>query len=399
MPTPSAPDRPLRWPNEPAQGGWYTAAEELALSKAWAESADPVHTGWRAKNYEMRFEDAVAAYCQVPYAVAYNSGGAALEMTLHALDLQPGDEVISCAINFVGTHLAVINQGGRLVLGEPDPLSLNLDPADTKRLLTPRTRAIVLTHWNGQPADVQPFLDLAAAHPHPVHGPPLVIVDAARAMGARTPSAAVVGAEGHATLFSFQAKKPMTTLGLGGMVVTADEALARRLRNLRSYGKGRTWGTCLKMTKAQSAVGLVQLARLDEMNDARIARAHARIAALADIDELTLPPVVHDRRHLYYRFNLLVPETWSVQRRDALIRAMAGRGLGSIVADPPTYRRHALIREHTAGQRCPRADALADRLLCPFLHAQTPQPEEREIQQIIRSATRAVTHQALRSGR
>ncbi|WP_446040140.1 DegT/DnrJ/EryC1/StrS family aminotransferase [Streptomyces sp. SID1121] len=378
---------PLRWPVEPAQGGWYTDAEHGAAHQVFAESAD-WRTGWRPEPYVSRFEEAFAAHAGAGFAVAFNSGGTALEMVLHDLQLAPGDEVISCALNFVGAHVAVIGQCGTLILAEPDPLSLNLDPSDTERVITPRTRVILLTHWNGMAADVRPFLDLAQRHPHPVHGPPLVIVDAARACGGTTPSGAPVGAEGWATIFSFETKKLMTTLGQGGMVTTNDPGLEERLRRLRTYGRSRHWGTNQLMTKAQAAVGLIQLARLDEMNDARIAQAHRRTTALADIPELTPPPVLHGRRHLYYRHNLLVPDTWAGAGRNDLMDVLAERyGLGSIVNDPPTYLGHDLVRHHTAGQRCPRAEQLAARLLCPCSHPQISRPEEEQINDAIRHAT------------
>src|SRR5206468_2673128 len=156
----------------------------------------------------------------------------AMDQVVACLDLQPGEEVISGAVNFPGPHLSVIRAGARLVLAEPDPATLNLDPAHVAQLVTPRTRAIVVTHMNGLPADMAALLDLAERHPHPEHGPLRIIVDAARALGATTPLGPV-GRAGWATVFSFQSKKAMTTLGEGGMVTTLDEELAVRLRRLR----------------------------------------------------------------------------------------------------------------------------------------------------------------------
>ncbi|WP_234349874.1 aminotransferase class I/II-fold pyridoxal phosphate-dependent enzyme [Streptomyces sp. WM4235] len=354
--------------------------------------SDGWRTGWRSADYVTAFETAFAQYTGADQAIAFNSGGTALEMILRTLRLRPGDEVISCAVNFVGPHIAVIGQGGQLVLAEPDPVTLNLDPADTERAMGPRTRAILVTHWNGATADIARFTELAARRPHPVHGPPRVIVDAARACGGRTPSGARVGAEGWATLFSFESKKLMTTLGQGGMVTTNDPALARQLEDLRTYGGREGWGTNQLLTKAQAAVGMVQLARLDDMNAARIARAHARTAALADIPELDLPPSLDESRHLYYRHNLLLPEEWAGGRRDELMNTLAARyGVGSIISDPVTYLAHGLIRHHTLGQCCPRAEQLAARLLCPCLHPQMTSTEEALIRDSIRAATADIT--------
>ncbi|MBG7704813.1 DegT/DnrJ/EryC1/StrS family aminotransferase [Streptomyces sp. MC1] len=366
----------LRWPVEPAQGGWYTDAERSALREVEAES-DDWRTGWKPSAYTDAFEAAFAQSTGAGAAVAFNSGGTALEMVLRYLCLRPHDEVISCALNFVGPHIAVIGQGGRLILGEPEPVTLNLDPADVERRMNPRTRAILVTHWNGAVADLRPFLELAENHPHPVHGPPVVIVDAARACGGITPSGARVGAEGWATVFSFESKKLMTTLGQGGMVTTNDLALAERLRTLRAYGGRAHWGTNQLMSKAQAAVGMVQLSRLEEMNQARIQRAHNRSAALSNVDQLTVPPDLSGGRHLYYRHNLLVAESWAGQGRTELMNRLATEyGVGSIISDPVTYLSHDLIREHTRGQHCPRAEQLAARLLCPVFHPQISPHDE-----------------------
>ncbi|MFD8984095.1 DegT/DnrJ/EryC1/StrS family aminotransferase [Streptomyces sp. NPDC059564] len=377
---------PLKVPVEPAQGGWYTAAEYDAVRLA-VTASDDWRTGWRSAEYVSGFEDAFADYTGASRAVAFNSGGTALEMVLRALAIRSGDEVISCAINFVGPHLAVIGQGGRLLLAEPDPRTLNLDAADTERLMGPHTRAILITHWNGAIADIRRFTELAALHPHPVHGPPAVIVDAARACGGRTPSGKRVGAEGWATVFSFESKKLMTTFGQGGMVTTGDHDLAERLRALRTYGGRDGWGTNQMLTKIQAAVGLVQLARLDGMNAARISRAHERTAALTDIPELVLPPMLGESRHLYYRHNLLVPPSWAGEGRDELMNVLATRyGVGSIISDPVTYLGHGLIRAHTAGQQCPRAEQLAARLLCPCLHPRMEPADEDLVRDSVRAA-------------
>ncbi|MFF4188080.1 DegT/DnrJ/EryC1/StrS family aminotransferase [Streptomyces sp. NPDC001691] len=381
----------LRWPAEPAQGGWYSAAEHRAIARLLTASQD-WRVGFKPAEYVARFEASFAHYTGTEHAVAFNSGGTAMEMVLRHLTLEPGDEVISCAMQFVGPHLAVINQGGRLVLAEPDPVSLNLDPVDTERVMSTRTRAIIVTHWNGAVADLRPFLDLAARHPHPVHGPPVVIVDAARACGGRTAAGTRVGADGAwATVFSFESKKLMTTLGQGGMVTTGDPELADRLRWLRTYGGTQHWGTNQLMTKAQAAVGLVQLERLDAMNQARITVAHERGRVLADVPELTLPPLLDDGQHLYYRHNLLVPDAWAGEGRDRLMEVLAVRyGVGSIISDRPAYQFHRHVAEHVGAARCPRADRLAARLLCPCLHPQMSPAEQAEISDAIRGATAEV---------
>ncbi len=202
-----------------------------------------------------------------------------------------------------------------------------------------------------------------------------------------------MGREGWATIFSFESKKLMTTLGQGGMVTTDDQNLAERLNRLRTYGGRDQWGTNQMLTKAQAAVGLVQLQRLDEMNDARIARAHQRTRLLAETPHLTLPPTIHDRQHLYYRYNLLVPEHWAGHGRDLLMETLAAdHGVGSLINDLLTYDGHQYISGHTADQRCPHAEQLTARLLCPVLHPLISEDEETEICRAIRDATEHVAN-------
>ncbi|MFD7027453.1 DegT/DnrJ/EryC1/StrS family aminotransferase [Streptomyces sp. NPDC059917] len=355
------------WADEPALGATYTQEEINAVIEALQESIDP-HVGFRAKKHEMAFEDAFAASCEARFAVAYNGAGTALDMVLRCLNLQPGDEVISGALNFVGTHLAVTGQGGKLVLSEIDPNTLNLDPADVESRITDRTRAILVTHMNGLPADMDVLEDIVSRNLNPVHGPAKLIVDAARACGADD-GAGPVGARGWASVFSFQSKKLMTTLGEGGMVTTQDAGLAANLRRLRSFGKNQHWGSNYKMTKLQAAVGLVQLGRLGSMNDARIRLARRRSELLRAVHELTVPPELPGRRHVYYRYNLLVPEDWAGQLRDRVRqRLREEHGIGSVVADPPTYLTHPGIREHLGKPSFPVSESTAARLFCPPLH-------------------------------
>lgn len=127
------------------------------------------------------------------------------------------------------------------------------------------------------------------------------------------------------------------------------------------------------------------------MNAARVTRAHERTAAFADIPELVLPPTLDEDLRLYYRHNLLVPEAWAGQGRDELMDVLAARyGVGSIVSDPVTYLGHDLIRTHTTGQHCPRAEHLAARLLCPCLHPQMTPDEEAQVRDAIRRATAGI---------
>jgi perosamine synthetase len=156
---------------------------------------------------------------------------------LACLGSQPGDEVVSCAINFPGTHLAVLGAGLRLMLCEPDPLTLNLDPADLAARVTHRTVAVLVTHMNGLPADIGAITATAQRRAAELGiTSPRIVVDAARALGAATPAGRVGGDGAWITMFSFHRKKLMTTLGEGGLLTTDCPATAQALRRLRSFG-------------------------------------------------------------------------------------------------------------------------------------------------------------------
>ncbi|MBM4034111.1 MAG: DegT/DnrJ/EryC1/StrS family aminotransferase [Planctomycetes bacterium] len=313
------------------------------------------------------FEDAFARYCGTAHAVSLSTASVGLDLAMACLDLEPGDEVIVPAVNFRASALAVLGRGGRVVFCDADDRTFCADPEDVERRMTPRTRAIVPTHMNGLSADVDALLAVAERHPHPKHGPPKVIGDAARACGGGYKGTRI-GKRGWCTVFSFHTMKLMTTLGEGGMVTTDDAALAERLRALRQWG-GDGWGSSFKLTKPQAAVGLVQLRRLDEMLARRVALARQRSRLLDGVPGLTLPYEPPGYAHTFYLYTLLVPREWAGPKRDRLMAIMEqDYGVGCVVANPPTYSGHAFIRAQTAGQVLPRSEELGGRLFCVALH-------------------------------
>ena len=355
------------YPGLPALGGWFTEEEVEAVTQALRESMD-----WRVGFSGPQigeFEQAFADYCGVEHAIALNSCGTGLDIAFMALDIEPGDEVISPAITFKATHLAILGQGAKLVLCETDPKTFNLDPADVERRMTPRTRAILAVHNNGLSAFMDDLADIAARHPHAKHGPAKVIGDAARAVGADY-RGTKVGKKGWMNIFSFQTTKNMTTLGEGGMITTDDLEAARRAQAYRSFGAGTgLWGTNYRMTKLQAVAGLVQLRRLDEMNSRRTDRARGLTARLQAVPEITTPCEPPDCNHIYYGYTVLVPPDWAAQRRDALCALLNDDyGVGTVVMNDVTPVQHPLIAQHVQGQQTPVSDLLGKRLFCVSLH-------------------------------
>lgn len=357
----------VAWKGEPQLGAWYTEEEIEATVKAIRDSMDPnVGFGFITKEIT-DFEEAFARYCGTQFAVSLSTASVGLDLAVACLDLEPGDEVIVPAVNFRASALAVLGRGGTVVFCDADERTLCADPADVERRITPRTRAILPTHMNGLSADVDALLAVAERHPHPKHGPPRVIGDAARACGGGC-KGTKIGKKGWCTVFSFHTMKLMTTLGEGGMVTTDDAALADRLRALRQWG-GAGWGSSFKLTKPQAAVGLVQLRRLDAMLARRRELALQRSRLLDGVPELTLPCEPPGYRHTFYLYTLLVPREWAGPKRDRLMALLEqDYGVGAVVANPPTYLSHPFIRERTAGQVLPRAEELGGRILCVALH-------------------------------
>ena len=211
------------------------------------------------------FERAVAEYVGVAEAVAVNSGTSGLHLCLAALDIGPGDEVITTPFSFVASANCALYQGARPVFADIDPRTLNLDPARVEDRITPRTRAIVAVDVFGQPADIEALGAIAKRNGL------ALIQDACEAIGAER-NARRVGGQARAAVFAFYPNKQITT-GEGGMIVTDDPAYARVLRSMANQGRDDdgTWmnhvrlGYNYRLDEMSAALGLAQIGRIDEI--------------------------------------------------------------------------------------------------------------------------------------
>ncbi len=368
--------RAVMWWGEPNFGSWYTEEEIEAVVAAIRES---MH--WSAgfgpdPETVTEFEKAFADYCGARHAVAVTNCGTGLDMAMICLDLQPGDEVICPAINYKASQMIVLGRGGKVVFCDIDPETLNADPADVEKRITPNTRAICPVHLTGLAAPINELLDIAERHPHPVYGPPKIIGDAARSCGASY-HGIKVGAREWATSFSFHSQKLMTTLGEGGMVVTNDDKVAARMRDLCHYGGEYDWGMNFRMNKVQAAAGLVQLKRLDDMNTRRRQVAHRRHTLLAGVPEITLPYEPPGYEHLFYVYPVLVQPDWAGEKRDRILSIMQEKyGIVCSVTNRPTYRRWSYIAEKCGIPDLPVSEDVGRRLFCPPLHPQLTEEQE-----------------------
>jgi dTDP-4-amino-4,6-dideoxygalactose transaminase len=262
--------------------------------------ADCLRSGWLTMGPRTQaFEAAVAEWTSAPHAVAVSSGTAALHLACAALGLGPGDEVILPAFTFLATAHAPRYVGARPVLADVvSPRAPNLDAADVERRITSRTRAVIAVHMCGYPADMPALQALCAERG--LH----LIEDAAQALGARVSlEGALAGTSGALGCLSFFSKKQLC-LGEGGMVLTGDEELARRVRLLRSHAMtSGTWdrhrghedsydvvdiGFNFRLDEPRAALGLSRLPRVSEAIEHRRAVVRAYRERLAGLDGLTL---------------------------------------------------------------------------------------------------------------
>jgi dTDP-4-amino-4,6-dideoxygalactose transaminase len=243
------------------------------------------------------FEQEFATFCSRRYGIGVNSGTSALHLSLLAADIGPGDEVITSPFTFVATAAAIHYTGARAVFVDIDPETYTLDPARLEAAITPRTRAVIPVHLYGQTADMAPILEIAQRHGI------MVVEDACQAHGAeyRGRRAGALGALG---CFSFYPGKNLGAYGEGGMVVTDDPDLARRIRMLRDWGAETKNHHILKgynyrLESLQAAVLRVKLRRLDAWTDAR-RQAARRYDALLAGGPIAPPVERDDSRHVFH---------------------------------------------------------------------------------------------------
>lgn len=271
------------------------------------------------------FEQEFAAACSAAHGIGTSSGTSALHLALLAAGVGPGDEVITTPFTFVATVAAIQYAGATPVLADIDPATFNIDPAAVAAAITPRTRAIVPVHLYGQPADMDPIVALAREHGL------VVVEDAAQAHLAEYRGRRA-GSLGDLACFSFYPAKNLGACGEGGMVVTSDDAHARRLRLLRDWGAERKYhhvvkGFNFRLEGLQGAILRVKLRHLERWTERRRAIAARYRELLADAD-VTLPVEMPWARHVYHVFTIRSRE------RDRLRDALLERGVATGVHYP-----------------------------------------------------------------
>jgi dTDP-4-amino-4,6-dideoxygalactose transaminase len=336
-----------------------------------------MQSGWFLLGQELQaFEQEFAAYVGVKHCIGVGNGLDALQLIVRGYDIGPGDEVIVPANTYIATWLAVSYAGATPIPVEPDPTTYNLDPARIEAAITPRTRAIMPVHLYGQPAEMQPILEIARAHGL------RVIEDAAQAHGARY-RGQPVGGLGDAAGFSFYPGKNLGAFGDAGAITTNDDALAARMRTLRNYGSQVKYyneekGFNSRLDEFQAAILRVKLRHLDEWNARRAELAALYLRALEPLG-LTLPVTP---AHIEPVWHLFVIRT---AQRDELQQQLTAAGIGTLIHYPLPPHLQQAYRElpYEAGS-FPISEAIAQEVLSlPIGPHLTPGDAEQVIEAVI----------------
>ena len=315
-----------------------------------------LESGWYILGPEVEaFEAEWAAYCEAKHAVGLANGLDALTLALRALDIGPGDEVIVPSNTYIATWLAVTGVGATPVPVEPDVATHNIDPARIEAAITSRTRALLPVHLYGQPADMDPILDIASRHGL------RVIEDAAQAHGARYKGKRI-GAHGDIVCWSFYPGKNLGALGDAGAITTNDVALTERVALLRNYGSRQKYvneeaGVNSRLDPIQAAVLRVKLGALDEWTERRRAVATAYTVGMAQSDVILphVPDWAEPAWHLY------VVRT---SDREALQDRMTEAGIGTLIHYPiPPHMQKAYTDMEIMPEALPMARDLASEVL------------------------------------
>jgi dTDP-4-amino-4,6-dideoxygalactose transaminase len=245
-----------------------------------------------------KLEAEMSAFAGASHGVAVNSGTSALHLALLALKVGPGDEVITVPNTFVATVAAILYTGARAVLVDVDPRSFNMDPARLEAAITPRTKVILPVHLYGQPADMDPILEIARARRL------AVLEDACQAHGSEYKGKRV-GSLGAIGTFSFYPGKNLGAYGEGGMAVTNDAALAKTMRMLRDFGSEKKYhhvlpGYNYRMEGFQGAILRVKLRHLEAWTEARRTNAARYDKRLAGNKIVSPPEAMSWSRHVYH---------------------------------------------------------------------------------------------------
>lgn len=315
-----------------------------------------IDTGWISSEgpFVKRFEEEMSTSVGRKYGIAVSNGTAALEVAVQALGISTGDEVIMPTFTIISCAMAVTKRGGIPVFVDSDPNTWNMIAEQIEEKITPRTKAIMMVHIYGLPVEVDKILAIAKKHN-------LKVIEDAAEMHGQLYDGKPCGSFGDISTFSFYPNKHITT-GEGGMIVTDDEALAERCRDLRNLCFRREQryvheeiSDNYRFTNLQAAVGIAQLERLNEFVDKKRRMGARYTEMLSDVKGISLP-VASDRHadNIYWVYGIVLGDEVGIDNRTA-VQFLGERGVGCrtffwCMHEQPVYRKQGMyINEHYPG--------------------------------------------------
>jgi dTDP-4-amino-4,6-dideoxygalactose transaminase len=361
----------------------FTQEEADKVSEVLLSNKVNYWTGTEGRAFEKEF----AEFANSEYAIAVSNGTVALDLALCALGIGEGDEVIVTPRTFIASISAIVNAGATPVFADVDRTSQNITPESVRKVITPKTKAVVCVHLAGWPCDMDGFMALADEHNLKV------IEDCAQAHGANyTGKDGVtrsVGSIGHIGAWSFCQDKIMTTGGEGGMVTTNDKALWEKMWSFKDHGKsydavynrehppGFRWlhesfGSNWRLTEMQSAIGRIQLKRMPEWTAARTRNANALAGVCREFDFLRVPVIPVDITHAHYKFYVFVEPDKLPQgvTRDNLIELINQAGIPCMQGSCSEVYLEKAFEDHLSKpkERLPVAKELGETSLMFLVH-------------------------------
>lgn len=307
------------------------------------------------------FEEKFAKWVGAKYAVATNSGTAALHVALLSCGIGPGDEVITTPFTFIATGNAIVYTGATPVFADIDLETYNIDPDTIEDLITDKTKAILPVQLYGQSADMDKIREIAKKHDL------LVIEDAAQAHGAMY-NDEKVGNMGDMACFSFYPTKNMTT-SEGGMITTNNKELAEKARVFRAHGSNIKYkhdeiGYNFRSSDIAAAIGLAQLDKIDEFNEKRINNANYLNEGLKDVEGVITPASPENRKHVYHQYTIRITKG----NRDDWVDILTENGIGSGIHYPIPLYNQPIYKELGFTGSAPNAELAADTVISLPVH-------------------------------
>jgi dTDP-4-amino-4,6-dideoxygalactose transaminase len=322
-------------------------------------------------------EQEIAAFTQTGFGLGVNSGSDALTLALRALEIGPGHEVITTPFTYIAPAESIYQMGARIVFADIDPKTFNLDPKDVERRITPRTKAIIAVHLFGQAAPLGELQALCRKHNL------FLVEDCAQAIGARYQDKPV-GGFGNVGCFSFYPTKNLGADGDGGMVVTNDEALAKKVKMLRVHGIERRYyhdlhGFNSRLDEMQAAILRVKLPCLNGWNDRRRAIAAQYSAGFAGLP-LEVPAIAVGNHHVYHVYAILTAQ------RDVLQKHLSDNGVPTLIYYPLPLHLQKLYAD--CGWKVgdyPVAEGVSHRILPLPMYPELTDEQVQHVVKIVRS--------------